>query len=99
MYKLVTLLAFVAAVSATPGNLVAPLAYSAPFVAAHPAPIAYTAPVVAPVATSYANTLKLSYKTPVIASAPLVAAAPAHYAYAAPFPYVASAPIVKTFFR
>lgn len=71
----------------------APVAYAAPAPVAYaaPAPVAYAAPVVkavAPVATSYANTYKVSVRAPVayaapvaaVHAAPAVVAAPAYHA-------------------
>ncbi|KAG8231704.1 hypothetical protein J437_LFUL007479 [Ladona fulva] len=89
----IALLAIVATVSAAPGFLSAPIAYTAP--------VAYSAPLVAaPLATSYANSHKLSIKAPILAtthvaySAPVVAASPLFHA--APVAY-AAAPLVKTY--
>uniref|UniRef100_A0A182NJV2 Uncharacterized protein n=1 Tax=Anopheles dirus TaxID=7168 RepID=A0A182NJV2_9DIPT len=75
----------------------APLAYHSPVVKTVAAPVAYAAPAyhaaplvkaVAPVATSYANTYKVSVKAPVAYAAPAVVShAPVAYAapaYAAP---------------
>ena len=97
MFKLCIFSILVAAASA--GYLGAPYGLHAPaVVAAHapvayaaPAPVAYAAPVVkavAPVATSYANTYKVSVRAPVayaapvaaVHAAPAVVAAPAYHA-------------------
>ncbi|KAK0078858.1 hypothetical protein PV325_002028 [Microctonus aethiopoides] len=63
----------VACTTAAPAPKPEPGYIAAPVVAAaSPITLAHTAPV----ATSYANTYKVSYKSPVIAAAPLVATAP-----------------------
>ncbi|RLU23514.1 hypothetical protein DMN91_003719 [Ooceraea biroi] len=102
MYKLVVLFALLACAAAAPGYLAAPAAlHAAPVVAAPAVAVAHTVPV----ATSYANTYKVSVKSPLVAApaiaytapvvktAPFVAAAP-FVAHAAPVAYAAHAPVV-----
>ncbi|KAK0161658.1 hypothetical protein PV327_008077 [Microctonus hyperodae] len=97
MYKFVILFAMVACITAVPAPKPEPGYIAAPVVAAaSPITLTHTAPV----ATSYANTYKVSYKSPVIAAAPLVATAPA-VAFAASAPVVthhtiAAAPLTYT---
>lgn len=82
MYKYAVLLALVACAAAAPkpGFLAAPAAFhAAPLVAAPAVAVAHSVPV----ASSYANTYKVSVKSPLVAAAPVVHAAPA-IAYAAP---------------
>ncbi|XP_061392086.1 cuticle protein 38-like [Musca vetustissima] len=66
----------------------APVVHAAPIYKSYAAPVAVAAPVVkayAPVATSYANTYKVSAKAiPVVHAAPAVVAAPVYKSYAAP---------------
>ncbi|KAJ8947177.1 hypothetical protein NQ314_008678 [Rhamnusium bicolor] len=87
MFKLVVAFPlFFAAVNA--GFLGSPIAYSTPVVAApvaHVAHVAHVAPIAiktaVPVATSYANTYKISgASVPVVAAAPVFKAAPVAFA-------------------
>ncbi|XP_012218348.1 cuticle protein 12.5-like [Linepithema humile] len=103
MFKLVALFALLACATAAPGYLAAP-ALHAPVVAAPAVAVAHSVPL----ATSYANTYKVSLKSPLVApvaytapvayAAPVVKAAPvvaAHPVVAhAPFAYAAHAPVV-----
>ncbi|XP_072760738.1 uncharacterized protein [Anoplolepis gracilipes] len=103
MYKLVALLAALACATAAPepGYLAAPALHAAPVVAA-PVAVAHAVPL----ATSYANTYKVSVKSPLVAApiapvvaapvlkaAPVVAAAPV-LTHAAPIAYAAHAPVL-----
>lgn len=96
MYKFVALFALLACAAAAPE----PGYLHAPVVAAPAVAVAHTVPV----ATSYANTYKVSVKSPFVAApvvaaapvlkaAPVVAAAPV-FAHAAPVAYAAHAPVV-----
>ena len=72
----------------------APIVHAAPVVHAAPLIKTYAAPAVvhAPVATSYANTYKISQKAiPVVHAAPALVAAPVIKSYAAPAVYSAPA--------
>lgn len=99
MFKIVALFALLACVSAAPApGLLAPALHAAPVAVAPAVAVAHTVPV----ATSYANTYKVSVKSPLVAApiaytapilktAPVVAAAPVIHA---PVAYAAHAPIV-----
>ncbi|XP_073843164.1 uncharacterized protein [Musca autumnalis] len=66
-----------------PAVVAAPVVHAAPVYKSYAAPIAVKA--YAPVATSYANTYKVSAKAiPVVHAAPAVVAAPVYKSYAAP---------------
>ncbi|XP_078034964.1 uncharacterized protein LOC144468998 [Augochlora pura] len=89
MYKFAALFALFACALAAPHPEPAPGLLAAAPVALHAAPVVAAPVAVAhtvPVATSYANTYKVSVKSPLVATAP-------YYAAAAP---IAAATVVKT---